>query len=79
MSLFETHFSLSVEHLRQRFPQETGSLLSLLARVLSGVLASFALCLAGDFVRDRPPSRIGSTAWFLSCLAWVSLLMLGAR
>ena len=33
--LFETRFSLSVEHLRQRFPQGTGSLLSLLARVPS--------------------------------------------
>ena len=31
--LFETRFSLSVEHLRQRFPQGTGSLL---ARVPSG-------------------------------------------
>ena len=70
--LFETRFSLSVEHLRQRFPQGTGSLLSLLARVPSGVLASLALCLASDFVRDRPlslestPSRIGCSARFLS-------------
>ena len=83
--LFETRFSLSVEHLRQRVPQETGPLLSLLARVPSGVLASLALCLASDFVRDRPlslestPSRIGSSAWFLSCLVWVSFLLSGAR
>ena len=76
--LFETRFSFSVEHLRQRFPQGTGSLLSLLARVPSRVLASLALCLASDFVRDRPlslectPSRIGSSAWFLSCVVWVS-------
>ena len=43
--LFETRFSLSVEHLRQRIPQGTGSLRSLLAGVPSGVLASLALCL----------------------------------
>ena len=85
MCLFETRFSLSVEHLRQRFPQRTGSLLSLLARVPSGVLASLALCLASDFVRDRPlslestPSRIGSSARFLSCLVWVSFLLSGAQ
>ena len=82
---FETRFSLSVEHLRQRFPQGTGSLLSLLAREHSGVLASLALCLASVFVRDRPlslectPSRIGSSAWFPSCLIWVSFLLSGAR
>ena len=77
--LFETRFSLSVEHLRQRFPQGTDSLLSVLARVLSGVLASLALlCVASDFVRDCPlsveatPSRIRSSAWFLSCVVWVS-------
>ena len=52
--LFETRFSFSVEHFRQRFPQGTGSLLSLLAPAPSGVLASLALCLASDFVRDRP-------------------------
>ena len=78
--LFETRFSL---HLRKLFPEGTGSLLSFLARVPSGVLASLALCLANDFVRDRPlslestPSRIGSTAWFLSCLVWVSFLLSG--
>ena len=83
--LFETRFSLSVELLRQCVPHGTGSLLSLLARVPSGVLASLALCLASDSVRDRPlflesaPSRIGRTAWFLSCLVWVSLLLSGAR
>ena len=83
--LFETRLSLRVEHLRQRFPQGTGSLLLLLARVPSGVLASPALCLAGDFVRDRPLSlestqnRIGCSAWFLSCLVWVSFLLSGAR
>ena len=64
--LFETRFFLSVEHLRQRFPRGTGSLLS---RVPSRVLAS--LRLASDNVRDRSlslestPSRIGSSAWFL--------------
>ena len=58
---------------------------SLLARVPSGVLASLALCLASDVVRDRPlslestPSRIGSSAWFLSCSVWVSFLLSGAR
>ena len=41
--LFETGFALSVEHLRQRSPQGTGKLLSLLARVPSVVLASLAL------------------------------------
>ena len=50
--LFETSFSLSVEQLRQRLPQGTG--FSLLARVPSRVLASLALRLASDFVRDRP-------------------------
>ena len=70
--LFENRFSLNVEHLRQRFPQKTGSWLSLLARVPSEALADPALLLARDFVRDRSlsmestPSRIGSTAWFLS-------------
>ena len=53
--LFETRFSSSVEHLRQRFPQGTGSLLSLLTRVPSGILASLALCLAIDCVRDHSP------------------------
>ena len=83
--LFEGRFSLSVQHLQQRFPQWTGSLLSLLARVPSGVLASAALCLASDYVRDRPlslestPCRIGSSAWFLSCVVWVSFLLSGAR
>ena len=66
--LFETRLSLNVEHIRQRFPQGTGSLHSLPARTPSGVLASMALCLASDHVRDRPlslestPSRIGSSA-----------------
>ena len=56
--LFETRFSLSVEHLRQRFPQGSGSLLSPLARVLSGLLASVALCLPSDFC-PRPPTLPG--------------------
>ena len=56
MCLFQARFSLSVQHLRQRFPQGTGSLLSPLARVPSGVLASVALCLASDYVHDRPLS-----------------------
>ena len=83
--LFEARFSLSVQHIRQRFPQGTGSLLSRLARVPSGVLARLALCLASDYVWDRPlslqstPSRIGSSAWFLSCLVWVRFLLSGAR
>ena len=71
--LFEVGL-LRVQHLRQRFPQGTGSLLSLLSRVPSGVLASVALCIANDYVQDRPfsldstPRRIGSSAWFLSCV-----------
>ena len=40
--LFEARFSLSVQHLRQCPPQVTGSQVSLLARVPSGVLASLA-------------------------------------
>ena len=42
-------FSLNVAHLRQRFPQGTGSWLSLLARVPFEVLASTALLLVRDF------------------------------
>ena len=66
-----------------RFTQGTGSLLSLLARFPSGVLACLALSLASDFVRDRllslesTPSRIGSSAWFFSCTVWVSFLLSG--
>ena len=54
--LFETRFSLNVLHLRQRFPQGAGSLLSLLIRASSEVLASTALRLASDFARDRQVS-----------------------
>ena len=79
--LFEARISLRVQHLRQLSPQGTGSLLSLLARVPSGVLASVALCLASDHVRDRPlslevtPSRIGSSVRGLGQLlaVWGSL------
>ena len=83
--LFEARFSLRVQHLRQRSPQVTVSFLSLLARVPSSALASVALCLAIARVRDCPfslestPSRIGSSAWFLSCVVWVSFLLSGAR
>ena len=52
VSLFETRFSSRVEHLRQSFPHEAGSLLSLLARVPSAVLASLALRLASDFEKS---------------------------
>ena len=58
-------------------------MLSLLSRVPSGVLASAALCIANHNVRDRPfsldstPSRIGSTAWFLSCVVLVCFLQAG--
>ena len=67
----------------RRGSQVTGSLLSLLAPVPFGVLASVALCLASDYVQDRPlslessPSRIGSSAWFLSRGVWVSFLLSG--
>ena len=66
----------------QRSPQVTGSLLSLLSRIPSGVLASVALCIANDYVRDpfsldSTPSRIGSSAWFFSCVVWVCLLQAG--
>ena len=61
--LFETRFSLYVQHLRQRFPQGTGSLLSLLARIPSEILASTALRLVGDFVRDaRSPWSLRQVA-----------------
>ena len=50
---FEARFSLRVQHLRQSSPQVTGTLLSLLARVPSGVLASAACVLATDYVLDR--------------------------
>ena len=42
----------------------------------AGVLASVALCIANDYVRNRPffldstPSRIGSSAWFFSYVIW---------
>ena len=75
--LFETRFPLSVEHLRQRFPQGTGSLLSLLARVPSGVLASLALCLASDFVRDPPLSLESTPKSHLEFCLGPSLLGLG--
>ena len=79
--LFETRFSLSVEHPRQRSPQGTGSQLSLRLRGSR----KLGLRLASDFVRDRPlsrestPSRIGSSPWFPSCEVWVCLLLSGAR
>ena len=62
----------------------TGSLLSLLLRVPSEVLASVALCIANDHVQDRTlslestPSCTGSSAWFLSCVVWVCFLQFGA-
>ena len=82
LKLFEVRFSLRAQQLQQRFPKVTRSLLS---RVLSGVLASGALCIANDYVPDRTfsldstPSRIGSSAWFLSCMLWVCLLRAGAH
>ena len=45
----------------------------------SDVLASGDLCIVNGYIRDRPfpldsrPSRIGSSAWFLSCVFWVCL------
>ena len=64
MKPFEVRFSLRTQ---QRCPQATPSLL---ARVPSGVLASGALCIVSDYVRDcscsldSRPSPIGSSAWF---------------
>ena len=69
VKLFEVRFSLWTQQYRQRFPQVT---CSLLARVPSDVLASRALRIVSDNVRHHPfsldsrPSRIGSSAWFLS-------------
>ena len=76
---------MSVEHVWQRFPQGTGSQRSLVACVPSGVLVRLALCLASDYVRDRPlslestPGRMWSSGWFFSCVVWVSFLLSGAR
>ena len=80
MKLFEVRFSLRTQQHQQRFPQATRSLL---ARVTSDVLASGALCIASEYVRDRPfsldsrPSRLGSSAWLLSCVFWVCLQQAG--
>ena len=82
VKLFEVSFSLRAQQFQLRFPQATRSLLS---RVPSGVVASGALCIANDYVRDHPfsldskPSRIGSSAWFLSCMQWVCLLQARAH
>ena len=71
---------LRTQQHQQRFPQATRSLL---ARVTSDVLASGALCIASEYVRDRPlsldsrPSRLGSSAWLLSCVFWVCLQQAG--
>ena len=64
--LFETRFSLSVEHLRQRFPQETGSLLSVLAHVPSGDLASLSETAHSPW----SPRQVASDALLASSRAW---------
>ena len=76
MKLFKVRFSLRTQQHQERFPQATRSLL---ARIPSDVLASGALCIASEYVRDRPfsldsrPSRIGSSAWFsLLCVLGLS-------
>ena len=51
VKLFEIRFSVRTEQHQQRFPQATRSLL---ARVRSDVLASGALYIASEYVRDRP-------------------------
>ena len=82
VKLFEVHFSLRTQLHQQRFPQTT---FSLLARVPSDLLASGALCIVSEYVRDRTfsldsePSRIGSSAWFLSCVFWVCLQQAGVH
>ena len=82
VKIFEVRLSLRIQLHRQRFPQATRSLL---ARVPSGVPASGALCIVIYYVRDRPfsldsrPSRIGCSAWFLSCVFWVRLQQSGVR
>ena len=73
--LFGARFSLSIQHLRERFPQGTGSPLSLPARVPSKVLASVDSPLS----LESTPSRVGSSAWFLSCVVSFSFLLFGAR
>ena len=79
VKLFEVRFIQRTQQYAQRFPQATRSLL---ARVASDVLASGALCIVNDNVRDRfsldsRPSRIGSSAWFLSCVFWICLQQAG--
>ena len=75
MKLFEVRLSLWTQQYRQRFPQAT---CSLLARVPSDVLASRALRIVSDNVRDHPPwipDRVASGAPFGSspvCLGSVS-------
>ena len=82
VQLFGLRFSLRTQQHQQRFPQVTRSLLS---RVPSDLLATGALCIASEYVRDRPfslesrPSRIGSSAWFLSCAFWVCLHQAGVH
>ena len=83
--LFEVRISWRVQQLRRRSPLATCSLLSLVSRVPSGVLASGSLCIANDYVRDRPfsldstPCRIGRSERFLSYVIWVCLLQAGAH
>ena len=71
--LFEARISQRVQHLRQRSPQVTGSLHSLLARVPSGVLASVALCLAtmsGTAPSPWSPRQVALGALLGSSRAW---------
>ena len=73
--LLAARFSLKAEQLRQRTPSVVRSPLS-----LADVVASGALRVAAGFARDCSleldiaPSRLGCSAWFVSCLLWVCLL-----
>ena len=77
--LHAARFSLKAEQLRQRTPPAVRSPLSL-AAVPADVMASGALRVAAGFAWDCPlalditPSRLGCSAWFVTCLLWVCLL-----
>ena len=82
--LLAARFSLKAEQLQQRTPPAARSPLSL-AAVPADVMASKALCVAAGFARVSPlalditPSRLGCSAWFVTCLLWVCLLHGGTR
>ena len=75
-------FSLKAEQLRQRTPPAVRFPLSLTV-VPVDVMRSGALLVAAGFARDCTlapditPSRLGCSAWFVTCLLWECLLHAG--